>query len=982
MVRPIVGSLVALLGLGVSVPAVPLDPANFSESVYVTSGEIGLITGMAWAPDGSGRLFVTRKGGFGGQQNAQVRIVQNGAVLPEVFATESVLTNSECGIIGMCFDPDFVNNNYVYFFITLSATEQQIIRYTDLADAGQRAASRTVIVAGLPTRGANHDGGGVGIGNDGKLYWAIGDTGNRTGVDGDLLLLAAKVGRVNRFTGAAANDNPFFGQGNADTNKIWARGLRNPFTFTFQTATGQLWINTVGDNWEQVFVPQRGDNAGYDDFENNQPAGFLTPIIAYRTNTTQSPAISPNGAVRANGTVTFTTTGAHGFRKGAMATIGGVADGSFNGTFPVASVPDSTHFTISQAGPDQTSGGGNATTQLIGGAITGGCFYESTAFPAAYRGNYFFGDYNSGRIMRVPLDASNQPSRTEEFVNNIGSHVDMTTGPDGALYYANQSNPGTIRRLAYTGTAPNVIVYPIALNVVEGGSSVVSVRLATAPAANVTVDVSRVSGDTDLAVNSGGTLVFTPANFATPQLVTLAAAEDANIENDNATFRVFAPGVATHDVIVNGIDNDEPQLVVSTTSLTVTEGGSQTFDVTLANAPASDVTVSVARTGGDSDVSVSGGSSLTFTPGTFDDPQAVTITAADDADNNDDSATVTVSTTGEVSRNVAVTVIDNDPLAPAFTSNPVLSAVDDAAYSYDANATGNPTPTFALTNAPAGMSIDAGTGVISWTPSNPGTFGVTVQASNGVSIATQSFTITVTVDAAPTAILTRPVAGEVLSGTNAEFFGDGLDDVRTVKAEFFVDGILASTDVNNGGHFHFGGAHTLLNTTPYTNGAHTLRMRVTDTKGQIAEQEVQITIGNGGSAWQNQYFAANDPNRAFDADPNLDGEENLFEYYTGSNPTLADVSRAPFSTIADLSGTEYLTLSFVRANWVNDVTARVEATGDLVSGPWTQINPADPTYLVGVQDNVPAFGLQTVTVRDLLPMGIDPRFMRLRLTRP
>lgn len=977
-------SLVALLSGTSTLPSAPVDAVNFSESIYVSSADIGLTTGIAWAPDGSGRLFVIRKGGFSGQQNAQVRVVQNGAVLPEVFATESVFTNSECGLIGMAFDPDFLNNRFVYFFVTISAAEQQIIRYTDLADGAQRAASRTVIVPGLPTTGNNHDGGGVGIGNDGKLYFAVGDLGSGAGVNADLLLLAAKVGRVNRFTGAAANDNPFFGQGNANTDKVWARGFRNPFTFTFQSSTGELWVNSVGTAWEQVFVPGRGDHAGYNAYENNQPAGFLTPVIAYRTNGTETRSIAGSGAVRAGGVATFTTTSAHPFRKGAMATIGNVADASFNGTFAVASVPSPTQFTVVQPGADQpTSGGGTATTQAIGGAITGGCFYESTAFPAAFRGNFFFGDYNSGRIMRVPLDAANEPSRTEEFVNNIGSHVDMATGPDGALYYANQSNPGTIRRLARTGTGQNLIVYPTALSVVEGGSSVVSVRLNSPPPANVSVTIQRVSGDTDLSVSSGASLIFTPANFATPQLATLAAAQDADIENDSALFRVSAPGITSYDVLVNGIDNDEPQLVVSTGSIQVNEGGSNSFTVRLANAPAGVVAVNSARTAGSTDVTVSAGSTLTFTPLNFATPQTVTLAAAQDGDNVNDNAIVTVSAAGETSRNIAVTVLDNDPLAPAFTSSPVLNAVDDSPYTYDANATGNPAPTFALTAAPPGMSIDSATGVILWTPSNPGTFGVSVRASNGVlPNATQSFSITVRADAPPVAILTRPIEGEIMSGTNAEFFGDGIDDVGTLQAEFFVDDVLRSTDVNSGNHFHFGGAHTLFDTTQYTNGAHTLRMRVTDTRGQPADAEAQVTIGNGGGEWQDQYFSPGDPNRSFTADPNADGESNLFEYFTGSNPTIGDVSRAPVAAIADLSGTKYLTLRFIRANWVNDVTARVEVTGDLVNGPWAQIDPTDPTYLVSVQNNIPAFGLQTVTVRDVVAAGANPRFMRLRLTRP
>jgi glucose/arabinose dehydrogenase len=552
----------------INAQATPVDPVNFSESVYVSDANIGSTTGIDWAPDGSGRLFVIRKGGFSGIQSAQVRVVQNGTLLATPFATETVYTNSECGLIGMCFDPDFVNNHYVYFFVTVSASEQQIVRYTDNGSTG---INRTIIMAGLPTVGANHDGGAVGIGNDGKLYWAIGDNGNGSGVNADLTSLAAKIGRANR-TGTVPSNNPFVDGAGPNNDYIWARGFRNPFTFTFQRSTGRLWSNTVGTNWEQVFLPQSGDHAGWNTYENNQPSGFLAPVIAYRTNGTDFRNIST--AVRSGGTATFTTTTSHPFRKGGQVTITGVTDASFNGVFDVVSVipgsPDpqlSSQFTVVQAGGNATSAGGTATTQNIGGAITGGYFYDSTAFPTAYHGNYFFGDYNSGRIMRVLLDGANLPAHIEEFVNSIASHVDMTTGPDGALYYANQSSPGTIRRLAYTGAQQNLIVQPTAFNVLEGGSSVFSVRLNSAPVTNVIVTTTRISGDTDLSVSSGASLTFTPANFSTPQLVTIAAAQDADVTNDSAVFRVSAsiiPPIATYDLTVNGIDSPPPpQNVVS-----------------------------------------------------------------------------------------------------------------------------------------------------------------------------------------------------------------------------------------------------------------------------------------------------------------------------------------------------------------------------------------------------------------------------------
>jgi glucose/arabinose dehydrogenase len=208
------------------VPAV-LEP-GFTDGAYITDSNLNFATGLAWAPDGSNRLFVARKGG-------QVRVVENGALLTTPFSTDTVFTNSECGLIGLAFDRDYVTNRYLYLFMTVSSTEQQIVRYTDSGNVGM---NRTVIVSGLPTVGNNHDGGAVGIGFDNKLYWAIGDLGNGTGVDANLTSLAAKVGRAN-LDGTVPNDNPFVDGAGPNNDYIWARGFRNPFTFTFQLDSGE-----------------------------------------------------------------------------------------------------------------------------------------------------------------------------------------------------------------------------------------------------------------------------------------------------------------------------------------------------------------------------------------------------------------------------------------------------------------------------------------------------------------------------------------------------------------------------------------------------------------------------------------------------------------------------------------------------------------------------------------------------------------------
>ena len=178
-----------------------VDTTNFTETLLGNVG--GQPTGFASGTDGSNRLFIARKAG-------DVHIVQNGNILTTSFSTDTVITNGECGLIGIAFDRDYVTNRYIYLFITVSSTEQQIVRYTDadnnnVADTG----SRTVVMGSLPTLGTFHNGGAIGFGFDNELYWAIGDQSNNTGVDNNLTTLAAKVGRAN-LDGAVPNDNPHF----------------------------------------------------------------------------------------------------------------------------------------------------------------------------------------------------------------------------------------------------------------------------------------------------------------------------------------------------------------------------------------------------------------------------------------------------------------------------------------------------------------------------------------------------------------------------------------------------------------------------------------------------------------------------------------------------------------------------------------------------------------------------------------------------
>src|SRR2546423_1047476 len=117
----------SLVGLAVILGAVPaqaapetdiLDP-GFLQGVYVDPFEGA--TAMAWAPDGTNRLFVAR-------QSGQVRIIEGGVMLPTPFALLSpIVGTGEMGLLGLVFDPNFAANHYLYVFVTVSTSEQQII---------------------------------------------------------------------------------------------------------------------------------------------------------------------------------------------------------------------------------------------------------------------------------------------------------------------------------------------------------------------------------------------------------------------------------------------------------------------------------------------------------------------------------------------------------------------------------------------------------------------------------------------------------------------------------------------------------------------------------------------------------------------------------------------------------------------------------------------------------------------------------------
>jgi glucose/arabinose dehydrogenase len=234
-------------------------------------------TAFAQAPDG--RMFVTQQGG-------QLRVVSAGALLSAPFITLSVDSVGERGLLGVALHPNFASNRFVYLYYTTpeGGTHNRISRFTASAsNPNVVTAGSELRIADLPalSGATNHNGGALHFGNDGKLYVAVGDNANSANAP-DLNSLFGKMLRFND-DGSIPSDNPFCTTASTLRCAIWARGLRNPFTFAVRRSDGRMHINDVGAGlWEEINLGVPGANYGWPATEGpTNAAGVTGPLFAY-----------------------------------------------------------------------------------------------------------------------------------------------------------------------------------------------------------------------------------------------------------------------------------------------------------------------------------------------------------------------------------------------------------------------------------------------------------------------------------------------------------------------------------------------------------------------------------------------------------------------------------------------------------------------------------------------------------------------------
>ena len=230
---------------------------------------------LTHAGDGTGRLFLVLKSG-------SIMVLDGqGAAPASVFLdiVDQVSDVSEEGLLGLAFDPQYRSNGYFYVHYSALESRQSVISRFSVsgADPDRADAASERILLEIPQPYANHNGGQVAFGPDGYLYIGLGDGGGAGDPEGNGQLTSTLLGSILRIDVSAVDssgsysvppDNPFSGLGEDRREEIWAYGLRNPWRFTFDRDTGDLWAADVGQNrFEEIDIIRPGRNYGWNVME-------------------------------------------------------------------------------------------------------------------------------------------------------------------------------------------------------------------------------------------------------------------------------------------------------------------------------------------------------------------------------------------------------------------------------------------------------------------------------------------------------------------------------------------------------------------------------------------------------------------------------------------------------------------------------------------------------------------------------------------
>jgi glucose/arabinose dehydrogenase len=391
-----------------------LVASGFSAPVYVTS-----------TPVQTDRLFVV-------EQQGRIRIIKNGITLTTPFLDITPIVgsfDSEQGLLGLAFDPGYTSNGRFYVAYTDLNGQENVRRYSvssnpDVADP----ASFVTIFGPLPHPQTNHNGGNLNFGPDGFLYYGMGDGGgaNDTGTGhdpttGNAQSLNTYLGKmlrmdVNNPPSYVPSTNPFVG---GAFPLIWAFGLRNPWRWSFDKATGDLYIADVGQGaWEEVdFQPASsagGENYGWRCMEGSHCTG-LTGCTCNAAN-----LVLPIWE--------------YGHVSGQCAIIGGYvyrgAIAGLAGTYFFADYCTGSVWSFAYVGGHVTNFQDRTAELAPGGGLA---IQNPTSFGEDAAGELYIVDQNGGEIFRIDGNCPAPSSYCVAAPNSVGPGALMGSSGDGTV---------------------------------------------------------------------------------------------------------------------------------------------------------------------------------------------------------------------------------------------------------------------------------------------------------------------------------------------------------------------------------------------------------------------------------------------------------------------------------------------------------------------------------------------------------------------
>jgi glucose/arabinose dehydrogenase len=298
------------------IPAICLALSAFFSNAQPVVSFTSVITGLSapidlvHAGDGTNRIFIAQQGGL-------IRVYDQAfASLGNFLTVTGISTGGERGLLSLVFHPDYETNGFFFVFYTNTAGDLEIARYKVSANPNIADPTKTVVLT-IPHPGqSNHNGGKLIFGTDGYLYLSTGDGGGGGDVPNNAQNQSVLLGKLLRIAVNTSTTPPYYTvpAGNPFGNEIWALGLRNPFRWSFDGQTQDIWIGDVGqDNSEEIdFVPASaggGVNYGWRCYEGNTPyntsgcgpiSNYTFPVHTYPT---QNPSSAVTGGRVYRGTV-------------------------------------------------------------------------------------------------------------------------------------------------------------------------------------------------------------------------------------------------------------------------------------------------------------------------------------------------------------------------------------------------------------------------------------------------------------------------------------------------------------------------------------------------------------------------------------------------------------------------------------------------------------------------------------------------------